>query len=165
MTKAEKDVLVGRLQGQRDHILKAVAGLSDADLRRPVLPTGWTCLGLIQHLTLDVERFWFTAVMAGDAEIARIETEGREDGWHVLPEATPEEVIAGYRGEIERGDAIIEAASLDTAPRWWPPFFPNYRLDNLREVVLHVIVETATHAGHLDATCELLDGRTWFVMS
>ena len=37
-------------------------------------------------------------------------------------------------------------------------------MDNLREVVLHVITETATHAGHLDAVRELIDGRTWMVL-
>jgi uncharacterized damage-inducible protein DinB len=165
MTKSEKDVLVERLDSQRAHILNAIDGLSSADLRRPVLPTGWTCLGLVNHLALDVERLWFTAIMGGDEEVARIETDGREDGWHVPAEATAEEIIAGYRREIERADAVIAAVPLDAAPAWWPPFFPNYRLDNLRELLMHVIVETATHAGHLDATRELIDGRTWLVLS
>ena len=34
-----------------------------------------------------------------------------------------------------------------------------------REVVLHVLTETAVHAGHLDAARELIDGRTWLVLS
>jgi hypothetical protein len=37
------------------------------DLRRHVLPSRWTCLGLVNHLSLDVERFWFQAVIAGEA--------------------------------------------------------------------------------------------------
>jgi Protein of unknown function (DUF664) len=31
-----------------------------------VLPSGWTCLGLVQHLALDVERFWFREIVAGE---------------------------------------------------------------------------------------------------
>lgn len=39
--------------------------------------------------------------------------------------------------------------------------FEQWRLRDVREVILHVITETATHAGHRDAARELLDGRTW----
>ena len=43
----------------------------------------------------------------------------------------------------------------------WPDFFGDWRLGDLRAVLLHVIAETACHAGHLDAARELIDGRTW----
>jgi hypothetical protein len=55
----EREVLSSCLNEQRDHVLGILEGLSEEDLRRPVLPTGWTCLGLVQHLAVDVERFWF----------------------------------------------------------------------------------------------------------
>jgi hypothetical protein len=64
---SERDALMTALRDQREHVLRAVAGLSNEALRQPVLPSGWTCLGLIQHLALDVERFWFRAVLAGQA--------------------------------------------------------------------------------------------------
>jgi len=35
----------------------------------------------------------------------------------------------------------------------------------LRDTVLHVIIETACHAGHLDAVRELIDGRTWQILT
>src|SRR3954447_4748761 len=41
-------------------------GLSDEQLRRPVLPSGWSCLGLVRHLTLSDERYWFGVVVAGE---------------------------------------------------------------------------------------------------
>ena len=44
--------LLAALHEQRDHVLRAVSGLSDQALRQPVLPSGWTCLGLVQHLVL-----------------------------------------------------------------------------------------------------------------
>jgi Protein of unknown function (DUF664) len=44
----------------------------------------------------------------------------------------------------------------------WPDeLWPNWKLQDLRAVLLHVITETACHAGHLDAVRELIDGRTW----
>lgn len=62
---AEEQVLAGALNRQREHILEAVQDLRADDLRRPVLPLGWSCIGLVNHLSLDVERFWFQAVIAG----------------------------------------------------------------------------------------------------
>jgi hypothetical protein len=54
--------------------------------------------------------------------------------------------------------------SLDAVPAWWPDFFGTWRLDSIREIVLHVVAETATHAGHLDAARELIDGKLHLVL-
>ncbi|MGD0894921.1 MAG: DUF664 domain-containing protein [Acidimicrobiales bacterium] len=63
---------------------------------------------------------------------------------------------------MARANAIITATSLDAPPATWPDdIWPTWRLHDLREIVLHVITETACHAGHLDATCELVNGRLW----
>lgn len=71
-----------------------------------------------------------------------------------------------YRREIELADAIIAATSLDSPPAWWPEdLFGSWRLDDLREILLHVIVETACDAGHLDAARELIDGRQSIVLT
>jgi len=60
----------------------------------------------------------------------------------------------------------IRDALPDAAPALWPEeLFGDWRLDNLREVILHVLTETAVHAGHLDAVRELIDGRTWLVLT
>ena len=71
-----------------------------------------------------------------------------------------------YRREIQLADTIITATSLETPPAWWPDFFPpSFHLDNLRQILLHVIAETACHAGHLDAARELIDGQTWLILT
>jgi len=128
-----------------------------------VLPSGWTCAGLVQHLALDVERFWFRQIMAGEQVEA---DEFGEDGWHVRPEVPAAAVLDLYRREIERADKIIAGASVETAPAWWPDFFSDaFHLDSLRQVLLHVIAETACHAGHLDAARELIDGSQWKVLT
>ena len=69
-----------------------------------------------------------------------------------------------YRSEIELANAIIASTPLDSPPINWPERWPNWRYEDLREIVLHVITETACHAGHLDAARELIDGKTWLVL-
>ena len=164
-TSSEHQLLLAHLNAQRRHVLGILEGLDDEALRRPVLPSGWSCLGMLRHLALDDERFWFQAVLAGDPDaIAEVTGEAR-DAWAVGPETTAESVFALYRDQAELADALLASTSLDTPPAWWPDFFGDWRLDNAREVVLHVLTETAVHAGHLDAARELIDGRTWLVLS
>jgi hypothetical protein len=160
----ELRVLLDSLDAQRRHVLGILEGLDEDDLRRPVLPSGWSCLGLVQHLALDDERFWFQGVVAGDRAVIDQVMNAPADSWQVGPDVPAEQVLALYRQHIERSNAIIEATPLDAAPAWWPDFFGDFRLENLREVVVHVLTETAVHAGHLDATRELIDGRTWLVL-
>jgi Protein of unknown function (DUF664) len=76
-----------------------------------------------------------------------------------------EEVLHRYRDNIEHADAIIATRSLEAGPAWWPDFFGPWRLHSLREIVLHVVTETATHAGHLDAARELIDGKLHLVLT
>jgi uncharacterized protein DUF664 len=155
--------LLKSLNAQRDHVLGILDGLGGDDLARPVLPTGWTCAGLVHHLALDVERFWFQEVVAGAAPAAGAGEE-TASAWQVPPGMAAADVLSLYRREIGRANEIIEATPLDAAPAWWPEFFGSFRLADLRAVLLHVITETACHAGHLDAARELIDGRTWLVL-
>jgi hypothetical protein len=162
-TDAHKASLHEALTGQRDHVLGILEGLSDDALRRPVLPSGWTALGLVHHLAMDVERFWFLEVMIGDPiAIAR----GIADAWHVPDDVAVESVFALYRSEIELANAVIDATPLEQAPANWPTEqWPNWRFRDLEDMMLHVITETAVHAGHLDAVRELIDGRQWMVLT
>ena len=155
--------LLKSLNNQREHVLGILDGLGEQDLGRPVLPTGWTCAGLVHHLALDVERFWFQAVIAGTPSPAGTGEEGAS-AWQVPPGMTGAGALSLYRSEIGRADEIIAATPLDAAPAWWPDYFGTFRLADLRAVLLHVITETACHAGHLDAARELIDGRTWLIL-
>lgn len=157
--------LLDSLVGQRKHILGILDGLGETDLRRPVLPSGWNCLGLVRHLALDVERFWFGAVLAGDpAVIAALDDEA--DAWMVDPALPAAEVLDCYRRETSLADEIITTTSADAAPAWWPhDLFGDQNMHSHREILLHVITETACHAGHLDAARELIDGHRWLVLT
>jgi hypothetical protein len=158
----EREVLLAHLRAQRRHVVGILDGLDEDALRRPVLPSGWSCLGLVQHLALDVERFWFRAVVAGE----QVELEAGDGAWQVPADRPAAAVFELYQREIALADAIVSARALDSAAAWWPEeIFPGLPAEDLRETVLHVITETATHAGHLDAARELIDGRMWLVVT
>jgi hypothetical protein len=165
VSDAEKTALLKSMNDQREHILGILEGLDEATLRRPVLPSGWTCLGLVQHLALDVERFWFRAVVAGEpAAIADLDQ--IENAWQVPPGVSAADVFAEYRRQSALTDAIIASTPLDAPPAWWPQdLFGGWRVNSLREIILHTLTETAGHTGHLDVVRELIDGRQWLVLT
>ncbi len=162
----EIETLLAYLNAQRDHALCILQGLDEEALRRRVLPSGWTCLGLVRHLALDVERFWFRGIVAGEQSVIAALAAAPDDAWQVGSDVPVGAVFDLYRQEIARANAIITATPLDSAPAWWPPaLFGDWRLHTLREIILHVMTETACHAGHLDAARELIDGRLWLVLT
>ncbi len=67
---------------------------------------------------------------------------------------------------MARANAIIAATPLDAAPAWWPvEVFEGLPVRDLRGTILHVLAETACHAGHLDVVRELIDGRQQLVLT
>jgi uncharacterized damage-inducible protein DinB len=159
----ETQAMLDCLQNQRAHVLGILEGLTDGEHRQPMLPSGWSILGLVHHLAVDVERFWFREVVAG--EILPGSDNAAVSAWEVAPTTPVASVLDSYRVEIERANVIVASTSLDAEPRVWPDFFGEWRLADLRAVLLHVIAETACHAGHLDAARELIDGRTWLKLT
>ncbi|MGA5292377.1 DinB family protein [Streptomyces koyangensis] len=161
----EVGALLAVLGGQRRHVLGILDGLDEEALRRPVLPSGWSCLGLVRHLALDVERFWFQAVFAGDAEVIE-SLAGTGDAWQVGVGVDAGAVLERYRVEVRIADRLAAGGVADAPLAWWPGHFEGEQhLHTLRDLLLHVITETACHAGHLDAARELIDGRRWLVLT
>ncbi len=161
----ETTTMLRYLNAQREHALGILEGLDEDVLRRPILSSGWTCLGLIQHLALDVERFWFRCIIANEPE-AIDALAATPNAWQVGADVPVGAVFDRYRREIARANAIIAATPPDAAPAWWPPeLFGDWRLHTVREIILHTMTETACHTGHLDAARELIDGRRWLVLT
>ena len=154
------ELLKGALQNQRDHILATVEGLGETDLTTSLVLSGWTPAGLVQHLALDVERFWFRSVFGGES----VEQESDpERAWDVAA-GKGLAVIDRYREECALADKVIAAHSPGDEPAAWPDFFGSWRLANLYEIMLHVVTETACHAGHMDIMRETIDGTQHFVI-
>jgi uncharacterized damage-inducible protein DinB len=137
------------LTAQRRSALAVIEGMSEDHGRRSVVPSGWTPLSLTVHLA-GVERHWFAFVLGGDAAHTPVRSG---------PPGTLAEAAADYRAEIERSDRLLAGFGLDQPPAETPEELPG-EIRIVRDVVLHVIEETARHVGHLDVARELLDGRT-----
>ena len=155
-----KRELLEWLDAQRTHVAEQMRAMPAEARRRSQVPSGWTPRGLIRHLTLDVERVWFRAVMAGE----HVDLPQGYDGWTAPDLLSDEELLEQYANECRLATAAVDELRLDAEPVWWfegsgdPPY------SSLREVLLHVIVETATHAGHLDICRELVDGGQRLVL-
>lgn len=142
----ELDLLLAFLAFVRDAVVRKLEGLSEDDARR--LPEGKliSLLGIVNHLT-HVEWRWIDGGMSGE-EVSR-----SEDEFFPAEGLTVDEAIAAYRARAAKSDEVIRAMSLTD------PCSFGEDLD-LRWVLLHLIEETARHAGHADAVRELLDGTT-----
>jgi uncharacterized protein DUF664 len=152
--------ILGWLDAKRRHVREQVLAMPSEDRRRSRLPSGWTPLGAVRHLALDVERVWFRAVMAG----ADVSLPTGYEGWTTPPDQTDDEVLELYADECREATSAIAGMTLDQEPRWWFPGAGPAPYNSLREVLLHVLVETATHAGQLDVCRELVDGGQRLVL-
>jgi len=162
--KTEKEDLLATLEAQRRHVFTAIDGLTDEQLRRPVLPSGWSCLGMLKHLALADEHYWFRSIVGGQS-LDFFPPEPNAD-WTIDATDTAGGIIDLYRHEIAEANAVIESTDPDDPPRQRDPLWDEWGLDfpNLRHIMLHMIGETACHAGHLDAARELIDGSQWLVL-
>jgi uncharacterized protein DUF664 len=159
---AEDRALLAFLAAQRDAVLSIVEGLDEEAWHRSVVPSGWTPAGLVDHLG-GAEWHWFQGVVAGkDPEPAP----GDEDRTPYDPTAAflsdlpSAEIIGFYRDQCASSDAVLAETPLSAAPRGRHGVYGQEEPPDVRWVVLHMIEETARHAGHLDIARELMDGQT-----
>lgn len=150
-------VFVGYLDYFRGRVIAKVEQLGGTDRRRSRLPSGWTPLELIKHLTF-VELRWLEWGFAG-RRVADPWGDDRNGRWHVSPEETTDDLIATLWEQAARTRAIIETHDLSTVgqpgPRWdgaEPP--------TLERILFHLLQEYARHLGHLNIVVELANGPT-----
>ncbi len=147
----ELDTTLAFLSFARSCVLKKVDGLDEEQLRRRLVVSDTTLLGLVQHLA-DGERYWFGYVLAGDPRYADVDFD-----MVVAPDRSADQVIGAYRAAIADSDAHIRAADgLDI--RTAHPVADECL--TLRWVLAHMTSETVRHAGHADILRELIDGVT-----
>jgi hypothetical protein len=162
MTFDEPDrrALLAALAYQRASVRSIVAGLSEEDWHTSVVPTGWTPAGMVAHLG-GAERHWRFVMLDHDPEHTFDEDFGDEPYDPLAPfviDWPSEKVLTYYRDQNLLVDEMIAATSLDAAPAGHHGGPDDEQVSSLREVVLHLIEETAAHSGHLEIARELLDG-------
>jgi len=153
----ERTQLVGWLDLQRAIIHWKCEGLSGADAHRPVLPASphMTMAGVVSHLRW-AECRWFEVVFLGRPAEGRPWERGPADADMIAAAGVPlSRLLDEYSQQCAVSDEIAATYSLDAVGRH--PDFPAAAA-SLRWILLHMIEETARHAGHLDAMRELLDG-------
>jgi hypothetical protein len=147
------------LQRGREDVLWKLDGLSEYDIRRPMVPTGTNLLGLVKHLA-GIELGYFGEVFGRPSgERMPWLDEGSEpnaDMWATADQSR-EEIVALYRRAWAHSDGTIAALALDATGHvpWWPE---ERREPTLHTILVHVIAETHRHAGHADIVRELIDG-------
>ena len=156
---AERDALGQFLDYQRETILLKTEGLTRDQLAQQIPTSGLTLAGILYHLALN-EESWLEVRFLGLPE--------REDwrgvDWDADPDwefrtATgmdPDELRQRYRDACDRArQAAASAASLDQRSVFKGDDDWQF---TLRWVLLHLIEETARHAGHADLLREAIDG-------
>jgi Protein of unknown function (DUF664) len=149
------------LDFNRQHVFDILDGLTEEQLHRPVLPSGWSPLGMVKHLALDDEHYWIRCIVGGESfDWYAGNGYDKDRNWDVADDESSAEVFALYRHEIEKSNEIIKATPLNQPPRqsedWW-----SEPIADFSSILMHMIDETACHTGHLDAARELIDGRLW----
>jgi uncharacterized damage-inducible protein DinB len=151
-TGAEKESLKVALDRHRDAVLWKLEGLGDEDLRRQMTPSGTSLLGLVKHLAA-VEYGWFCDTFGRETEPLPFDDDNPDADLRIRPDETTEEVLAFYGRARAAGDrAIGELEVEDTGTAWFGEAV------TLRWVLIHMVEETARHAGHADIIRELIDG-------
>ncbi len=147
------------LQDAREALLWKLDGLSEYDVRRPMVPTGTNLLGLIKHVaSVELGYFGDTFGRTFGERLAWLEddAEPNADMWATADESRAQ-IIGLYQRVWAHSDATIGALTLDAVGHvpWWPD---EWSAVTLHKILVHMIAETDRHAGQADIIRELIDG-------
>jgi hypothetical protein len=147
------------LRRNREALLWKLDGLGEYDLRRPVVPTGTNLLGLVKHVA-SIEAGYlgdtFGRPFPQPLPWLDDDAEPNADMW-ATPEESRDDIVGLYRRASAHADETIAALPLDAVGHvpWWPA---ERSAATLHKILVHMIDETARHAGHADLVRELIDG-------
>jgi uncharacterized damage-inducible protein DinB len=153
-TGGEKESLHVSLDRHRDVVVWKLEGLGDDDLRRVMTPSGTSLLGLVKHLA-SVEYGWFCATFGRPHDAWPFDAADPDADMRAGPDETSQDIRAYYARAREAADQAIQELDLETTGTAW---FGD--AVSLRWVLIHMLEETARHAGHMDILRELIDGAT-----
>jgi uncharacterized damage-inducible protein DinB len=143
----ERETLQALLQYQRDSLVRKVGDISEGAARQQFVGSGTSLLWLLKHVA-RAEMTWVVQRFAGEDVVLPDDTVDAGD--------TVAGAVSLYRTTWTRVDAIVATSSLDQLCLATGDDVPT----NLRWVLMHLLEETARHAGHADIIRELIDGST-----
>lgn len=155
----QKQIIHRYLRISRDALLAKLDGLSERDVRWPMTQTGTNLLGLVKHVA-SVELGYFGEVFDRPSNLPLLwldeDAEINADMWATADESR-EEIVTLYQQAAAHADETIAALTLESPGLvpWWPPERHHV---TLQQIMVHVSVEIARHAGHADILRELIDG-------
>ncbi|MGW5634040.1 DinB family protein [Streptomyces sp. NPDC003832] len=158
----ERGALLSFLAEQRGGIRRAVLGLTDEQASTRPSASELSLAGLVKHVA-EVEQGWIARARGEEPAVRR-----DQSNWHECFVLVGDETVASQLAYWDKVAAETEAfirsvPSLDdTFGLPDQPWFPPEGRVSMRWVALHLIRETARHAGHADIIRESLDGKTAF---
>ena len=163
---AERGDLLAMLAQHRQFLRYTTRDLTDEQARARTTVSELTLGGLIKHVT-DVERGWAQFIVDGPSALgdASAMTEAdwakRADGFRLLDGETLAGVLDAYEATAAATTELVSALPDLDATQQLPvaPWFPPSERWSARRALLHILAETAQHAGHADIIRESLDGQ------
>ena len=162
----ERELLLAYIAQQRDGVRNAAYGLTDEQAR--LVPTAGSLSvgGLIKHVA-NTEQGWIDTILQRDRGGSPEERESRyEDNFRLGPDETLAEVLARYEEVAQQTEAVVagitDLGQAVPVPKGVPWFPDDVEAWSVRWVLLHIIEETARHAGHADIVRESIDGATMY---
>jgi hypothetical protein len=141
----------------RATVVEKARSLPAAELRRPLVPSGWTPLELLQHLAY-MERRWIVWGFLGESVPDPWgDSQGSRDAaWLVPADRSLDDVVGLLEEQAARTEQVLASATLDDRAATGGRFATDP--PDLRWICFHVLQEYARHAGHLDIAVELAGG-------
>ncbi len=162
----ERELLLAYLAQQRDGIRNAAFGLTDEQARLAPSASSLSIGGLIKHVA-DMETTWIDMILQRDSRGSeQDEASNYEDNFRLGPDETLADVLARY-DDVDKDTEAAVARIADLGqpvpvPKGVPWFPDDVEAWSVRWVLLHLIEETARHAGHADIVRESIDGATMY---
>jgi uncharacterized damage-inducible protein DinB len=147
-----KELLEQFLDYHRATIVQKCDGLTEEELRRRLVPSQTSLLGILKHLAY-VELGWFQNTFAN----LNVADPGKDDpdwDWRLQEGESFETILAFYNDQCAKSRAITRAADLDDIAL-------HPKVDkSLGWILVHMVEETSRHNGHADILREQIDGST-----
>ena len=167
----ERADLLDVLHKHRDLFRFTARGLTDEQARTRSTVSELTIGGLVKHVA-EVERTWARFIVEGPAEHPTIDWENIDwsnpppevaayaDGFRMLEDETLAGLLEKYDEVAADTDALVATVDLDLShPLPRAPWHTPGTTWSARRTLVHILAETAQHAGHADIIREAIDGQ------